>query len=65
MPAISEIKSQGNMKFPFSNTLEGRAAGGSPIPAAFLKEHPKQQIILTAEITSQQCISKRIFHGVT
>lgn len=30
MPAISEIKSQGNNKFPFSNTLEGEAAGGSP-----------------------------------
>ncbi|EPJ7509985.1 hypothetical protein [Klebsiella pneumoniae] len=43
MPAISEIKSQGNKKFPFSNTLEGEAAGGSPIPAAFLEEHPKQQ----------------------
>ncbi|HFN0774179.1 TPA: hypothetical protein ACHB16_004117 [Klebsiella pneumoniae] len=37
------------MKFPFSNTLGGRAAGGSPFPAAFLEEHPKQQIILTEE----------------
>ena len=43
MPAISEIKSQGNMKFPFSNTLEGEAAGGSPIPAAFLEEHPNNK----------------------
>lgn len=51
------------MKFPFSNTLEGRAAGGSPIPAAFLEEHPKQQIKLTVEITSQQWTSKRIFQG--
>ncbi|HHU4660931.1 TPA: hypothetical protein ACUE0L_005489, partial [Klebsiella pneumoniae] len=48
-------------KFPFSNTLEGEAAGGSPIPAAFLEEHPKQQI--TVEITSQQWTSKRIFQG--
>ncbi|HIB4753832.1 TPA: hypothetical protein ACWW5J_004439 [Klebsiella pneumoniae] len=61
MPAISEIKSQGNNKFPFSNTLIGEAAGGSPIPAAFLEEHPKQQI--TVEITSQQWTSKRIFQG--
>lgn len=38
MPAISEIKSQGNNKFPFSNTLIGEAAGGSPFLAAFLKD---------------------------
>ncbi|WP_142850507.1 hypothetical protein [Klebsiella pneumoniae] len=56
MPAISEIKSQGNKKFPFSNTLEGRAAGGSPIPAAFLEEHPKQQI--TVEITPAMYFKK-------
>ncbi|MEA4686419.1 hypothetical protein VBQ50_22960 [Klebsiella pneumoniae] len=43
MPAISEIKSQGNNKFPFSNTLEGEAAGGSPIPAAFLEEQPNNK----------------------
>ena len=31
------------MKFPFSNTLEGEAAGGSPIPAAFLEEQPNNK----------------------
>ncbi|EMP0379964.1 hypothetical protein L0P01_15490 [Klebsiella pneumoniae] len=65
MPAISEIKSQGNKKFPFSNTLKRKSSKGITVLAAFLEEQPKQQIILTEEITSQQCISKRIFHGVT
>ncbi|HCQ8331917.1 TPA: hypothetical protein ACXESW_003542 [Klebsiella pneumoniae] len=45
------------MKFPFSNTLRGEAAGGSPFPAAFLEEHPKQQI-LTAEITPAMYFKK-------
>lgn len=63
MPAISEIKSQGNMKFPFSNTLEGEAAGGITNPCRFPGGTPEQQITLTEEITSQQWTSKRIFQG--
>ncbi|HFZ1726319.1 TPA: hypothetical protein ACIJW7_004856 [Klebsiella pneumoniae] len=51
------------MKFPFSNTLEGRAARGSPFLAAFLEEQPKQQIILTEEITPAMYF-KKDFSGV-
>ncbi len=42
MPAISEIKSQGNKKFPFSNTLKRKSSKGITVLAAFLEEHPKQ-----------------------
>ncbi|HHU5786451.1 TPA: hypothetical protein ACUIQB_005185, partial [Klebsiella pneumoniae] len=41
--------------------MEGEAAGGSPIPAAFLEEHPKQQI--TEEITPAMYF-KKDFSGV-
>ncbi|SAS75877.1 Uncharacterised protein [Klebsiella pneumoniae] len=32
MPAISEIKSQGNKKFPFSNTLEKQQGDHQSLP---------------------------------
>ncbi|HIA9106787.1 TPA: hypothetical protein ACWSQU_004777 [Klebsiella pneumoniae] len=51
MPAISEIKSQGNKKFPFSNTLEEKQQGDhQSLPLSWRNtRNNKQQI--TVEIT--------------
>ncbi|WP_275350125.1 hypothetical protein [Klebsiella pneumoniae] len=53
------------MKFPFSNTLEGEAAGGSPIPAASLEDTTETTNNINGGNYTSNVFQEGFFRGAT